>query len=160
MYVFQLVQDAESPGNDGDDKEIDVDILKSDASLHVQKLGENEIGIVGIENSEQHEFKVDICLLYIDQSDHLDEKVELVYMFFDKHNIELTKNAEDKQFHIVQTVSIKLKSSLNDLILYFRNIFSLPIDLASHENNIKGRYRFRIEYIRVDEENISLSNIK
>lgn len=146
MSDFQLVQDAESPANDGEDKELDVDILKSDASLHVQKIGENEIGIVGIENSEQHEFKVDICLLHIDQSDHLDEKVDLAYMFFDKHNIELTKSSEDKQFHIDQTISIKLKSSLNDLILYFRNIFSLPIVLASHENNTKGMYKFRIKY--------------
>lgn len=135
-----MVQD-EPPAIDGENAEFNVDILRSDANLHIQKLAENEISIGGIENSEQHQFKVDINLQNIEQCDHLDAKSDLIYMFFDKHKVELTKNSEDNQFYIDQTISMNLKSSLNDLILYFRNIFSLPIILASHENNIKGMYQ-------------------
>lgn len=124
--------------NDGENADFDVDILRSDANLNIQKLGENVISIGGIENSEQHLFEVTINLQNIDKCDHLDEKVHLNYMFFDKQKVELTKNSEDNQFHIDQTVSMKLKSSLNDLILYFRNIFSLPIIVASLQNNVEG----------------------
>lgn len=139
IQFLQLVQN-ESSVNDGEPAEFDIDILKSDANLYVEKLGENEIGISGIENSEQHDFKIDIHLQNIDKCEHLDEKVHLTYMFFDKHEVELTKNSENNQFPIDQTISIKLKSSLNDLILYFRNIFSLPIILVSQQNDIQGMY--------------------
>lgn len=114
------------------------DILKSQANLHIQKFGENEINIVGIENSEQHDFEVNIQLRSIDQCDHLDEKIEMTYMLFDKHKLELNQNADDGQFHIDHNINIKLKSSLSDLVTYFRNIFSLPIILISHKNNLKG----------------------
>lgn len=132
-----MVQD-EPAANDGENTEFDVNILRSDANLQIQKIGDNEISIGGIENIEQHEFEVIINLQNIDKCDHLDEKAQLIYMFFDKHKVELTKNSEDNQFHADQTISMKLKSSLNDLILYFRNIFSLPIILALHQNDVKG----------------------
>lgn len=115
-----------------------VDILRSNANLHVQKLGENEIGIVGIENNEQHQFLTEIHLRLIDQCDHFDDKIELVYNLFDEQKLELTKNTDDGQFHINQSISIKFKSSLSDLITYFRNIFSLPIVVASHKDEIEG----------------------
>lgn len=121
--------------------ELEVDILKSNANLHLQKLGENEIGIVGIENSQQNEFVVDINLRHIDQCDHLDEKIDLIYILFDDHKMELLKNSENGQFHVDKTISIKFKSSLSDLIIYFRNIFSLPIILTSH-NDVNGMFSF------------------
>lgn len=115
-----------------------VDILRSNANLHVQKLGENEISIVGIENNEQHQFLAEIHLRLIDQCDHLDDKIELVYNLFDEQKLEFTKNTDDGQFHINQSIPIKFKSSLSDLIIYFRNIFSLPIVVASHKDEIEG----------------------
>lgn len=128
--------------NDIDNLELNVDILKSNiqSNLHIQKVGENEINIVGIENSEQHEFIVEIYLRNIDQCEHLDDKIDLTYMLFDKHKLELSKSSEDGQFHIDQNVTLKFKSSLSDLIVYFRNTFSLPIILTSQENNLKGTF--------------------
>lgn len=114
------------------------DILKSHANLHLQKNGENEINIAGIENSEQHDFEVYIQLRSMDQCDHLDDKIEMIYMLFHKHKMDLNKNTDDGQFHIDQNIHLKLKSSLSDLVTYFRNIFSLPIMLTSHKNNLKG----------------------
>ena len=116
----------------------EVDILKSNSSLHIQKTGENEINIVGIENGEQHEFIVDICLHHVDKCAHLDDKIDLIYKLFDEHKLELNKNPENGQFDIEQNITIKFKSALNDLIIYFRNIFSLPILLTSQNGSIKG----------------------
>lgn len=115
-----------------------VDNLKSNSSLHIQKVGENEINIVGIDNGEQHEFIVDICLCYIDKCAHLDEKIELIYKLFDEHKLELHKNPDDGQFHVDQIVNVKFKSALSDLIIYFRNNFSLPITLVAQNGNMKG----------------------
>lgn len=128
--------DTQDVGN----ADFEVDILESNghSNLHIQKFGENGINIVGIENSEQHEFIVDIHLHNIDQCEHLDDKIELTYMLFDEHKLELNKNTEHGQFHIDQNVTLKFKASLNDLIVYFRNIFSLPIILTSHDTNFKG----------------------
>lgn len=123
--------------------ESEIDILKSNANLHVSKVGENEIMIVGIENSEQHEFVVDINLRNIEQCDHLDEKIDLIYTVFDRHKVEINKNSEDGQFHIDHNVSVKFKASLSDLIVYFRNIFSLPIVLTLHDtDDINGTFQF------------------
>lgn len=121
-----------------EDAPFQVDILKSNSNLHVQKTGDNEINIVGIENNEQHEFLVEITLRHIDQCDHLDENIDLIYMLFDEHKLELNKNSENGQFPIDQTLSITFKSALSDLISYFRHIFSLPIVLATQNTNIKG----------------------
>lgn len=115
-----------------------VDILKSNSSLHIQKTGDHEINIVGIENGEQHEFIVEICLHHIDRCAHLDDKIDLIYRLFDEHKLELNKNPDDGQFHIEQNISIKFKSALSDLVIYFRNIFSLPIHLTSQNGNTKG----------------------
>lgn len=101
-------------------------------------MSENEISIIGIENTQQHEFVVDIHLRNIDHCDHLDDKIYLLFMLFDKQKIELSKNPQSGEFHINQTISIKFKSSLSDLIVYFRNIFALPIVLASIEDDAKG----------------------
>lgn len=114
------------------------DILKSNSNLHIQKTAEKEINIVGIENGGQHLFIVDICLHHIDKCEHLDEKIDLVYKLFDEHKLELIKNPDDGQFHIEQNISIKFKSALSDLVIYFRNIFTLPIHLTSQNGNMKG----------------------
>lgn len=116
----------------------EIDILNSNSNLHIQKTGENEINIVGIDNGEQHVFIVDICLRYVDKCAHLDDKIDLIYKLFAEHKLELNKNPDDGQFHIDQNVNIKFKSALSDLIVYFRNIFSLPITLASRNGNTKG----------------------
>lgn len=116
----------------------EVDILKSNSSLHIQKTGENEINIVGIDNGEQYEFIVDICLDHIDKCEHLDDKIDLIYKLFDEHKLELNKNPDDGQFHIEQKLNIKFKSALSDLVIYFRNIFLLPIQLMSQNGNMKG----------------------
>lgn len=128
----------EPPTKDADNINVQMDVLKSNANLHVQKLGENEISIVGIDNSEQYEFVVEIHLRYIDLSDHLDDTIDFIYKLFDEQKLELHKNSEDGQFHIDHIITIKFKSSLSDLVIYFRNIFSLPIVLASHKDEIKG----------------------
>lgn len=128
----------EPPTKDADNINVQMDVLKSNANLHVQKLGENEISIVGIENSEQYEFVVEIHLRYIDQCDHLDDTIDLIYKLFDEQKLELHKNSEDGQFHIDHIITIKFKTSLSDLVIYFRNICSLPIVLASHKDDIKG----------------------
>lgn len=133
---FQLAQ-HKIDVNDVDNMELDVDILKSD--LHVQKVGDNEINIVGVENNEQHEFLVDICFSHIDKCEHLDDAISVTYMLFNEYKLELNKTTEDGQFHINHNISLKFKSSLNDLIAYFRNTFSLPIILTSHENRLKGK---------------------
>lgn len=130
--------------HDVDNMELETDILKSNvnSNLHIQKVGENELNIVGIENTEQHEFIVDIYLRFIAQCEHLDDKIDLTYMLFDKHTVELKKNTEDGQIHIDQNVTLKLKSSLSDLIVYFRNTFALPVVLTSQNNNLKGIFQF------------------
>lgn len=162
---FQLIEQSPE-SNDIENAEFEVDILKSNvhSNLHIQKVGENEINIVGIENSEQHEFIVEINVHNIDQCEHLDDKIDLTYMLFDKHHLELNKNTDDGQFHIDQNVTLKFKSSLNDLIVYFRNTFSLPIILTSHDNNLKGMHEicFTIKslknWIRIEIISFFLSN--
>lgn len=137
MHYFQLVQ-LETTTETVEKVSHEVDILKSNSSLHIQKTGEHEINIVGIENDEQHEFIVDICLQHIDKCEHLDDKIDLIYKLFDEHKLELNKNPDDGQFHIEQNINLKFKSALSDLIIYFRNIFSLPIHLTSQNGNMKG----------------------
>lgn len=131
-----LQHEPSNAANDGAPKELD--ILRSYANLHIQKIGDNEISIGGIENSEQHEFVANIQLRNIDQCDHLDEKIEVIYTLFEEHKFECIKNSEDKQFHLDKTISIQFKSSMADLITYFRNIFTLPIFVTSLKDNIKG----------------------
>lgn len=138
LNQFQLVQLETAPEAVTENEAHEGDILKSNSSLHIQKTGENEINIVGIENGGQHSFIVDICLHHIDKCEHLDEKIDLSYKLFDEHKLELNKNPDDGQFHIEQNISIKFKSALSDLIIYFRNIFSLPINLTSQNGNMKG----------------------
>lgn len=125
--------------DDNENLNLQVDILKSNANLHVQKIGGKEISVVGIENAEQYEFVVEIQLRHIDQCDKLDDKIQLTYKLFDEQKLELTKSTEDGHFHINQTIPIQFKSSLSDLIIYFRNIFSLPIVLAAHNDEIRGK---------------------
>lgn len=134
--IFQLAQ-HKIDVRDVDDMKLEVDILKSD--LHVQKVGDNEINIVGVENNEQHEFLVDIYFRHIDKCEHLDDTIGVTYMLFDEHKLELNKSTEDGRFHIDHNIALKFKSSLNDLIAYFRNTFSLPIILTSHQNSLKGK---------------------
>lgn len=141
MNYFQLVQ-LEIEPETLENVASEVDILKSNSSLHIQKTGENEINIVGIENDEHHDFIVDICLHHVDKCAHLDDKIDLIYKLFDDHKLELNKNPDDGQFHIEQNINIKFKSALSDLIIYFRNNFSLPILLTSQNGNTKGMWKY------------------
>lgn len=96
-------------------------------------MSNNEISIVGIENTEQNDFIVEICLKSIEPSSECSEnELKIVYTLFDKHNTTAHKSTENnKHFLIDETISIKIKSSLSDLIAYFRKIFNLPVELLA-----------------------------
>lgn len=130
FFLFQLEQ-LDTTKLDDEQAELQVNIIKSNANIHVQKLNNDVISIIGIDNNEQHEFVVNINLSCVNKCESLGNTLDLSYVLFSKHQFELSKNDDDGRFPVDQNISINFKSSLSDLILYFRNIFSLPIVLAS-----------------------------
>lgn len=119
--------------------------LKSNSDLFIQRLSENEIHLVGIENNDQNEFSVTIELSKIDGAENFNEKVNLVYTLFDKHQCELTKSSGNGQFSIDKILNIKINASYSDLIAYFQHIFTLAVNLTTINENdrILGRKKSR-----------------
>lgn len=118
--------------------------LKSEADLIVEKVGNNEISIIGIENTEQNDFVVEIRLNAIElTSECSEEKIQILYTLFDKHRANLRKDSENNQLTIDEIISMKIKSSLHDLFAYFRSIFSLPIEVLTSDDAEKliGKYK-------------------
>lgn len=112
--------------------------LKSDSDLLVEKLENNEINIVGIENTEQNDFVVEIHLETIElASECPDGEFELKYTLFDKQCVKIKKDLEKNRLIIDEINSIKFRSSLNDLMVYFKRIFNLPVELVSSSGGEK-----------------------
>lgn len=109
--------------------------LKSDTELLVERIGTNEINIASIENAEPNDFNVDIQLKTIDLTSECSDgdEFKIVYALLDKHSVQLCKDSEKSYLIVDERISIKIRSSLADLIAYFKRIFSLPVELYSSE---------------------------
>lgn len=107
--------------------------LKSQPDLLVDKVGNNEIHIVGIEQTtEQNDFIVEIILKRIEfKSECPEDDFQLSYTLFDKQILNAKRNSEQNALLIDEKISINLKSSLSDLVAYFKRIFNLPVELLS-----------------------------
>lgn len=114
-------------------KEHALNNLKSQPDLLVDKVGNNEINIIGIERTiEQNDFLVEIILKRIDFSSECPEgDFQLSYTLFDKQRTNTKRNAEKIELIIDETISMTFKSSLTDLVAYFKRIFNLPVELLS-----------------------------
>lgn len=108
----------------------------------IEKIGDNEINLVGIENMDQYEFIVTIYLRSINNAEHFGEKIHFGYTLFDSYQSEHTKNTNDEQFLIEKQLTIKIKCAYNDLITYFRNNFTIPINVTrtANDEHILGKY--------------------
>lgn len=116
---------------DIESKEHVLNNLKSQPDLLVDKVGSNEINIVGIERTtEQNDFIVEIILKRIEfTSECPDGDFQLSYTLFDKQISNAKRNSEKNGLLIDEKISMNFKSSLSDLVAYFKRIFNLPIEL-------------------------------
>lgn len=114
-------------------KEHALNNLESQPDLFVDKVGNNEINIVGIEQTtEQNDFIVEIILKRIEFISECPEgDFQLSYTLFEKQILNAKQNSEPNGFVFDETILINFKSSLNDLLAYFKRIFNLPIELLS-----------------------------
>lgn len=119
--------------SDTKSKEHALNNLKSQPDLLVDKVGYNEIKIVGIESTiEQNDFIVEIILKRIDFTSEFPEgDFQLSYTLFDKQISNVNRNGEENGLIIDETISMNFKSSLSDLVAYFKRIFNLPVELLS-----------------------------
>lgn len=123
---------------------IEISNLKSNSDLIIEKIADNEINLVGIANMDQYEFIVSINLRSINGAEHFGEQIHFGYTLFELHQSAHTKNTNDEQFLIEKQLTIKIKCAYNDLITYFRNNFTIPINVTRIEDDehILGRYFF------------------
>lgn len=113
--------------------------LKSQPDLLVDKVGNNEIHIVGIEQTtEQNDFIVVIILKKIEFTSQCPEDdFQLSYTLFDKQILNAKRNSEQNGLLIDEKISITFKSSLSNLVAYFKRIFNLPVELFSTNGDNK-----------------------
>lgn len=109
----------------------------------IEKVGDNEIHLVGIENMDQFEFLVTIDLQSIDDGgEHVCEKIQFIYTLFEKHRSEHTRDTSNGQFSIGKQITVRIRSAYSDLIAYFRSNFKLPINITpiNEDEHILGKY--------------------
>lgn len=116
--------------------------MKSNSDLIIEQVGDNQINLVGIENMDQYEFVVTIDLKSIDGADHYDDTIKLAYTLFDKRQSEHTRSATSKTFPIETQLTFRVRSSYNDLIVYFRSNFKVSVDVTpvKEDDHVLGKY--------------------
>lgn len=115
--------------------------MKSKSDLIVERVGDNQIHLVGIENMDQYEFVVTIDLKSIDGAEHYSDTINLVCTLFDKRRSEHTKGAATKQFPLGTQLTFRVRSAYNDLIAYFQSNFTLSINVtpANEDDHMLGK---------------------
>lgn len=101
----------------------------------IERVSDDEIHLVGIENMDQFEFVVTIELKAIDGGEQFGDKINFIFTLFEKQQSEHTRDTNDAQFTIGRQITVKIRSSYSDLIAYFRNSFTLPVNVTPINEN-------------------------
>lgn len=113
------------------------DLLHGTSDFNVKLVEANSIEINGIEKDDQHEFIVKIHLKTLEASAD-EEKMLLIYKLFKKIPVQVAKNVDNSCFIVNESIQLKFKSSLTNLVAYFRDIFHIPIEIVQN-NQISGK---------------------